>query len=375
MKKISFTLFAFLILSVLAGSAFCGSISITNPAGGQSYCRFTQQMIKWQKTGRMAGTVSIFLMHPNGQSIKRTIAMSAPNTGKYLWDGGASTPGNYFIRVRVSPTAQYPNPTSGQTDIFTITDCEKPDLQVGFIKITPQNPGEGQTVTYKGNVMNYGKTAAVNPYVKLKVTRPGGLSSLFFGKQLNVTLQKNQGVTFVQQFKVPKQGSYTCIFTLDPADKISELNENNNTKNWTFGVHALPDLMVCIDNGKRPPVGRKRDIKAVVTNIGNHHTSANHKIRLRFQVEGKGTNTYDIPPLNSGQSHTITRRHSWGTSGTKTITAQVLYSGNEINTGNNQVTGSYFVRLPHHNKYGAAFKVKCSTSKNFYGWDDCENQY
>lgn len=64
--------------------------------------QINQQMITWQKTGRMAGTVSIFLMHPNGQTIKRTIAMSAPNTEKYLWDGGVSIPGNqvtgsYFV--------------------------------------------------------------------------------------------------------------------------------------------------------------------------------------------------------------------------------------------------------------------------------------
>ncbi len=372
MKKIALIL---LIILILPAHSWGGVITVTKPVSGQQYCMFKQQWIYWDTSGAMADKVSIFLMHPNGQSVKRTIAMHAPNNGRYRWDGGVSSPGNYIIKLSVSPNAQNPTTVSGQSGVVTFANCDKPDLQVGVIKLTPQNPGEGQTVTFKGNVMNYGNSPVQNPVVVLRVKRPGGLADKIYRQEMNVTLQKNQGVTFVQKFKVPKRGNYTCKFSLDPANMIAETNDNNNKKDWIFGVQGLPDLMVCIDNGKRPPVGGKRDIRAVVTNIGSGNASGMANTKLRFYVKKKGTKTYNIPPLAAGQSHTIKRNHSWAGSGTKSISAKVMYSGNEINTQNNQAKGSYFVRLPHHDKYSAAPKVKCSTGEAFNSWQQVEQRY
>jgi hypothetical protein len=372
MKKTTLLLLAILALPTLSWG---GTITVTKPVAGQQYCMFKPQPITWSTSGDMADRVGIYLMHPNGQSIIRTITMNAPNSGSYQWDGGASSPGNYFIRISVFPSAQYPDQARGQSGIFTLADCDKPDLQVGAIKVTPQNPGEGSTVTFKGNVMNYGNAPAHNPVAFLRVKRPGGLPDKTFRQEMGVTLQKNQGVTFVQNFPVPKAGNYTCKFSLDPAHMIDELDDGNNDKDWTFGVHGLPDLIVCIDNGKRPPVGGKRDIHAVVKNIGSGNVSGMGQTKLRFYVKQKGTKTYDIPPLAVGASHRITRRHSWGLSGTKKISAKVLYNRNEVNTQNNGVEGSYFVRLPHHDTYSVAPKVKCSTGENFNSWEEFERRY
>ncbi len=255
----------------------------------------------------------------------------------------------------------------------------KADLQVGVISVTPQNPGEGQEVTFTGNVMNYGAGAAPKPAVTLTVAAPSGVTFPIFRQEFNVTLQKNQGITFVQKFRVPKQGNYTCKFTLDPAHMIAETDEGNNEKCSAFRVHALPDLIVCISNGKRPPVGGSRDIYAVVKNIGNAATNHLAELKLRFYVEGKGTTYHDIPVLSSGSatvvSYKVTRNHRWSTSGTKTITAEVVYNMDEINSHNNRVSGSYFVRLPHHDVYSAAPAVKCSTGASFNSWEQCDSQY
>lgn len=367
---------ALLLLFVFAipALAWAQSIGVTKPASGQQVCMFKQQYIRWRTFGAMANTVSIFLMHPNGQSVERTIAMNAPNNGSYRWDGTASNPGSYSIKISVSPTAQNPAQVSGQSGVFTLVDCRKPDLKVGVIKVSPQNPGEGQMVTFEGNVMNYGVAPAVNPVVTLTVKRPAGLTPKIFRKEMNVSLQRNQGVTFVKKFKVPIHGNYTCEFSLDPENMISETNENNNKKSWTFGVHALPDLIVCISNGKRPPVGRKREIRAVITNIGHANTDGVAG-KLRFYVEKKGAKVYKIPSLAPGVSHSIKRKHSWGISGTKTISAKIIYQKNEIHSQNNAVKGSYFVRLPHHDKYSTAPKIKCSTDKTFSSWEKFENRH
>lgn len=55
---------------------------------------------------------------------------------------------------------------------------------------------------------------------------------------------------------------------------------------------------------------RKRNILAVVKNIGNANSKA---ASLVFYVKQKGRKTYQIPPLSPGGSHTIKRRYSWGT--------------------------------------------------------------
>lgn len=245
-----------------------------------------------------------------------------------------------------------------------------PDLQVGVVRIAPQHPGEGQTVTFEGNIMNYGDGVAENPVVILTLEGPPGVSMPFFRKQFNVSLGKNQGVTLVERFEVPRHGRYTGTFSLDPARMITETNDDNNVKTLSFDVESRPDLVVCISNGKRPPVGGSRDIKAVVKNVGNGNCA--DYVKLELYVEGKGTQSYELLPINSGDSREVTGNHAWGTSGTKTIRARVTYSKQESNTGNNMVQGSYFVRLPHHDTYSAAPQVKCSNNREFTSWEQCD---
>jgi CARDB len=275
-----------------------------------------------------------------------------------------------MIAKNTLPVARTPvKPLSPAAAGAVLKSRKLPDLQVGVLKITPQHPGEGQTVTFEGNIMNYGLGSAHNPVVILTVAGPSGVSFPLYRKQFNVTLGKNQGVTLVQKFKVPKYGNYTCTFTLDPARMIAETDDNNNMKELTFGVDALPDLVVCISNGKRPPVGGEREIRAVVKNIGNGNCS--NYMKLQFHVEGKGTQTYELLPINAGDSRERTRKCKWSTAGTKTITAKVIYPNRETDKSNNAVQGSYFVRLPHHDKYSAAPQVKCSNNRNFNSWEEC----
>ncbi|MHB8093840.1 MAG: hypothetical protein ACYDH0_02770 [Candidatus Aminicenantales bacterium] len=80
-------------------------------------------------------------------------------------------------------------------------------------------------------------------------------------------------------------------------------------------------LRVCVSNGKNPPVYGNRDIHAWITNEGQYNISG---LKLYFAVEGKGTETYDIPDLLPNRTWKKTRNLSWSSSGTKTITAMVL---------------------------------------------------
>ncbi len=274
------------------------------------------------------------------------------------------------------PTPQ-PNPLIFQGEAVIQPMNLLPDLQVEhiFLSSTNANPKEGQEVTIISAIKNHGLGAAVNPEVTLATTvqGPTGVMVPAFPFTYNETLTEGQQRPFIKKFIVPKWGSYTSTLTVDPANKIGEVHEINNDKSVSFSVDPAPDLTVCIDNGKRPPVFAKREIKAVVKNIGQGSTGT-ADLKLYFYVEGHGAQYYDIPMLSGNAAHTITRNHKWPTSGTKTITARVIYDGYEFNGLNNEANGSYFVRLPHHDKYGI-YTINCSTGATFNSWQTCWDQY
>ena len=155
-------------------------------------------------------------------------------TAGLLW-----APPLYAVEVTVKPNHRLPGRVNDPGHLA----LPKPDLQVGVVKVTPQHPGEGNLVTFEGNVMNYGQGPAANPVVTLAVAGPAGVSFPVFRQQFNVTLNKNQGVTFVKKFKAAKPGNYTCTFSLDPARMIAETDDNNNVKQLTFKADALPDFI------------------------------------------------------------------------------------------------------------------------------------
>ena len=350
-------------------------ITITSPSGGQDYCLNEQQYIQWQTTGGVATTVSIFLMEPNGQSVHRTIADDIPNSGQHLWNREAADEGNYFIRIEGKNTASE-DIITGQTGLFMLKDCLKPDLQTGIMNVSPIDSGvigEGQRVNYKSEIKNTGEVPIQNPVVKMILDRPGNEPTTQITRTLNVTLAKGQKANFEKAFRIQKPGTYTVTLILDPDDSVNEMNENNNRTTWSFNASPLPDLIVYVDNAKRPPVGREREIRIVVKNIGSVETNTYGNWKLRSYVKQKGVKTYDIPPLAPGETHTIKRKHKWGTAGTKKINARISSSRTEINVNNNFVESSFFVRLPHHDTYSTAPKVKCSTGETFYSWEGIEN--
>ena len=352
------------------------TITITNPVGGNNYCMDEQRFIEWGTIGGTVPKVSIYLMHPNGQTTNRTIASDITNDGRYLWDSAASGEGNYLIKISGISTSLTSTLITGQTGVFTMKDCRKPDLKVGVMGAMPIGSGvigEGQRIIYKGEVVNSGETTVQNPTVKMILDRPGNEPTTQFTTELNATIGKNEKANFEKGFRVHKPGTYTVTLVLDPANSVDEMDETNNRRTRSFDVQPLPDLIVYISNSKRPPVGREREIRMVVKNIGNSSTSPYANASLRSYVKQKGVKLYDIPQLDPGETFTVKRNHKWGTAGTKRITAKISYSKHEIKSNNNEVQGSFFVRLPHHDTYGAPPSIKCSTGEKFSNWEEIEN--
>jgi len=117
-------------------------------------------------------------------------------------------------------------------------------------------------------------------------------------------------------------------------------------------------LTVCVSNGKNPPIGGKRDIHAWVTNNGSIPI---YGLTLYFTVEGKGIEAYPVGTLEGGlgggRTFHVTRNHSWSTSGTKSITAMVLYPDKN---GNILVKAAYKVSPLGAPTSSTGQNVKCS---------------
>lgn len=85
-------------------------------------------------------------------------------------------------------------------------------------------------------------------------------------------------------------------------------------------------LKVCVTNGKGAPIHGNRDIHVWIKNIGGFNSPST---TLKFFIGGKGTTTHVVPELIPGGEFKQTRRHSWSTTGKRTITAEVLVPGGE----------------------------------------------
>jgi hypothetical protein len=344
-------------------------ITITNPSGGQDYCLNEQQYIEWQTTGGGISSVSIFLMESNGQTIHRTIATDAPNSGQYLWNRDASTEGNFLIKI-IGKGLMSDDSSTGQTGVFTLKDCIKPDLNPQLSSITPLTRWRQK---FEMNIWNRGTKVVQNPTIKIEIDRPGNQPTTNFTTTFNETININERKLFSKGLKMREPGNYTITTILDPNDLIDEADETNNSHTISLDVPPVPELIVYISNGKRPPVGREREIRIVVKNVGTGETHPNTSFQIRSYVKQKGVKHYDIPQLDPGETFTIKRKHKWGLSGTKSLNAKILYAGREMDAENNFVESSFFVRLPHHDTYSAAPKIKCSNGETFSNWEEIEN--
>jgi hypothetical protein len=81
-------------------------ITVTKPAGGETWMRNAALTITWTKSGTMPGSVKIDLVDKNGAAVVKPIADNAPNTGSCPWTiPGDMTFGDYRVRVQVKTTA------------------------------------------------------------------------------------------------------------------------------------------------------------------------------------------------------------------------------------------------------------------------------
>lgn len=235
------------------------------------------------------------------------------------------TSGTKKLKVIVDATSKVDetNETNNEKEISVTFTTQGPDLVVNQIWTYPVPPITTESTTLYAEIQNKGSTAATSPFVVRfevdgKSAGEVSVSSLASGSKQTVQIKTTQTLS----------GTKTIKVTVDPTQKIPELDENNNT--LSLGVEwkdRLPDLVVeSISISPNPPVaGSSVTITATIKNTGTASAGGiSTPPVVRFFVDGKKIGDEPISfGLGVGNSNTESVTTTITTSGTHKITVTV----------------------------------------------------
>ena len=186
---------------------------------------------------------------------------------------------------------------------ITVKDSATPaELELVGITATPSTVNVDAPVTFKVQVRNNGTSEAVNVEVKLF----NGNTALGNGIIIPRLVGGQSGeLVFENAFNT--NGNYTIRAMIDPNNKITEPNENNNEKSTTVTVAGAADLEITTTDIQlsADPVDafEQFTITAVVKNLGNQ---AAVNIPIKFLANGEELATLNLSGVNpSGSNRAI----------------------------------------------------------------------
>jgi hypothetical protein len=217
-----------------------------------------------------------------------------------------------------------------------------PDLVVSSTTWSPATPSEATAITLSATVRNAGSAAAAATTVEFRlggaVVGDAPVGALAAGASTTVSLDVGRRPT----------GSYSVSSAVDPADRIVEQNNDNNSftapSPLVVGQAPGPDLQVLSvsSNPSSPAVGAAVSFSVTVNNRG---TTAAGATVTRVVVGGTTLNA-TTGPIAAGATVTVPISGSWtATSGGATITAtaDATNTVDETNENNNALSRSIVV--------------------------------
>ncbi len=177
-----------------------------------------------------------------------------------------------------------------------------PDLIVSSLTANKTEYLPGETITVTASIKNQGSHAAGGFYVAL--TSPDLATQTKYVSSLGVNATTNVTFTYTAP-QVSADRTITVTATADSTNSVPESNEGNNTRNASFRVLSLPDLIVSSLTGDKPlyEAGDTVTVTAVAQNIGHSPSPAT---TVRLTVPGIGTFTKTITALSAGASQSAT---------------------------------------------------------------------
>ena len=304
-----------------------GSIRITSPRQGDYLIAGGSWNIEWGYNGNIPEKCCELHLFKGIQHLAKIVDRVCTNS--YTWPIPSNLSGSdYKIRLITKDRQIHDD-----SDTFPIITSQ-PDLAIhGKMTRTPKHPGMSETFKFRFCVTNNGSGIANASIAELIIAGPERYRSTE-----RIAIRKLSGIGdrqyFSKDLKLDKYGIYRFTLKLDVNNNVTEANEGNNEKFILVGVNPLPDLIVTVTSGIHARLTFKSRIWADVKNIGKFRSAPSI---LHFYVQKHGTNTYNIPALDPGEKHTITRREKWFTLGHKNYNAYIDKDNNvkEINENNN----------------------------------------
>jgi hypothetical protein len=304
-----------------------GSIRITSPRQGDYLIAGGSWNIEWGYNGNIPEKCCELHLFKGIQHLTKIVDRICTNS--YTWPIPSNLSGSdYKIRLITKDRQIHDD-----SDTFPII-ASQPDLVIyGKMTRTPKHPGMGETFKFRFCVTNNGGGIANASVAELIITGPES-----YRTTKRIAIRKLLGIGdrqyFSKDLKLDKWGIYRFTLKLDVDNNVTEANEGNNEKFILVDVNPLPDLTVTVTSGIHARLAFKSSIWADVKNIGELRSAPSI---LHFYVQKHGTKTYNIPALDPGETHTITRREKWFKLGYKNYNAYIDKDNHikEINEHNN----------------------------------------
>jgi hypothetical protein len=316
------------VLCGLAVTAQAQSITVTSPAGGETWMAGSTHAITWTTTGQPNATVSIILRQ-NGALVGDIAVGVATAAGSFPWtvgtyQGGQATPGvGYQIRVRASAAV-----LDDSTGSFTISAQPTASLQL----LSP-NGGESWSTGGFHTISWKGTNLAGN--VKVELLR----TNTVFGTIADSVPVSATGYAWTTGQYIGGQAPPGDTYAIRITGLSVPLSDQSQAH---FSIVAqpiqLPDLVVCLRANSHIHVPGSGTVTARVKNIGR---GASPATQVRIHFEGDGTNHRTVPPLSPGQIATVGRHEYYTLAGKKDVTVEVddNHTVTEANENNNLKMG------------------------------------
>jgi len=339
------------------------SISITKPNGGEYWTVGQNESINWTTSNIDAGTVRLDLFKNNSNlgPIQTGIPVSQ---GSFSWtvDNMGSPLGDHFkVRIQLEG-GTLSDHGDAYFHIILPQSVRMPDLYISDQSIAPKPRAMGDVITYRVKVNNKGEAAAPQHTASLVTYGPKGFQTRRRTVKVPAVLV-NRPEVVTYKYKLPRMGIYRNEFTLNPENEFAEKNPGDNKSQITYTVDPLPDLIACVDHGKRPRPGKSVTIHFYVKNIGPCRAPPS---TMKTYASDCAPKWHDVPALDSGQIFMVVRSSKWYDLNLyKNILIDCIANcGNkvrELNSENNHAKGWYYLTR-HGGPHGTKGLMRCSTS-------------
>ncbi len=213
-----------------------------------------------------------------------------------------------------------------------------PDLIIKSITWSPENPSINEIVTFTVTVKNQGTSQASNSRVSYFID-----DAYITSNYLNPI---DPGAIATKTFTWEAQaGSHTVKVIADFDNEVTESNETNNVKTYTFSTLA-PDLIIESITWS-PENPSKGDTATFSVKIKNQGTDSAGSCQVHFYVDDSSRGYQSVSRIDAGV--TITKTFTWvAQAGSHIIKAIVDKDNliNESNETNNERTVEFSTFIP-----------------------------